>query len=61
MFFVSFIVDYSRRTWIYFLKIKAQVFSWFKEFKALVEDQTSKKITCVRIDNGGEFFSIEYE
>ena len=32
IFFVSFIDDYSRRTWIYFLKSKTQVFSQFKEF-----------------------------
>ena len=61
VFFVSFIDDYSRRTWIYFLKSKAQVFSRFKEFKALVENQTSKKIKCLRTDNGGEFCSTEFE
>ena len=61
IFFISFIGDYNRRTWIYFLKSKTQVFSLFKEFKALVENQTSKKIKCVRTDNGGEFFSVEFE
>ncbi|MDF3686129.1 integrase catalytic domain-containing protein, partial [Enterobacter hormaechei] len=61
VFFVSFIDDYSRRTWIYFLKSKTQVFSRFKEFKAFVENQTSKKIKCVRTDNGGEFCSAEFE
>ena len=61
IFFLSFIDDYSRMTWIYFLKSKTQVFSWFKEFKAFVENQTSKKIKCLRTDNGGEFFSTEFE
>lgn len=61
IYFVSFIDDYSRRTWIYFLKSKTQVFSRFKEFKALVENQTGKRIKCVRTDNGGEFCSIEFE
>ena len=60
-FLLSFIDDYRRRTWIYFLKRKTHVYSQFKEFKALVENQTSKKIKCVRIDNGGEFFLIEFE
>ena len=35
-YYVIFIDDYSR-TWIYFLKTKGEVFSHFKEFKALVE------------------------
>lgn len=61
IFFVSFIDDYSRRTCDYFLKSKTLVFSQFKEFKALVENQTSKKIKCVRIDHGGEFCLVEFE
>jgi hypothetical protein len=37
-YFVIFIDDYSRKTWIYFMKTKNQVFSQFQEFKALVEN-----------------------
>jgi hypothetical protein len=37
---VSFIDDFSRNTWIYFLRNKYEVFDKFKEFKALVENQT---------------------
>jgi hypothetical protein len=36
VYYVSFIDDYSRKTWIYFLKSKDEVFSKFKEFKALI-------------------------
>ena len=43
-YFVTFIDDYSRKTWIYFLKTKDEVFSQFKEFKALVENLTGKQI-----------------
>ena len=39
-YFVTFIDDHSRKTWIYFLKTKDEVFSQFKEFKALVENLT---------------------
>jgi hypothetical protein len=35
VYYVSFIDDYSCKTWIYFLKSKDEVFSKFKEFKAL--------------------------
>jgi hypothetical protein len=40
MYYVSFIYDFSRNTWIYFLRNKSKVFDKFKEFKALVENQT---------------------
>ena len=40
-YYVTFIDDYSRKTWIYFLKNKSEVFGKFKEFKALIE--TTKK------------------
>jgi hypothetical protein len=40
VYYVSFIDDFSRNTWIYFLRNKSEVFDKFKEFKALVENQT---------------------
>eukprot|EP00253_Pinus_taeda_P013028 PITA_13028 len=61
VYYVSFIDDFSRNTWIYFLKKKSEVFDRFKEFKALVENQTEKKIKVLRTDNGGEFCSKEFE
>jgi hypothetical protein len=54
MYYVSFIDDFSRNTWLYFLKKKSEVFNKFKEFKALVENQTGKRIKVLRMDNGGE-------
>jgi len=36
VYYVSFIDDFSRNTWISFLKKKSEVFDRFKEFKALV-------------------------
>jgi len=38
MYYVVFIDDFSRNTWIYFLKKKSKVFDSFKEFKAVVEN-----------------------
>ena len=54
-YYVIFIDDYSRRTWIYFLKTKGEAFSRFKDFKAVVEKQTGRKIQVLRSDNGGEY------
>ena len=41
---VTFIDDYSRKTWIYLLKNKSEVFEKFKEFKALIENHSEKRI-----------------
>lgn len=49
MYYVLFIDVLSRNTWIYFLKKKYEVFDRFKEFKALVENQTEKKIKVLKI------------
>jgi hypothetical protein len=43
VYYVSFIDDYSRKTWIYFLKGKNEVFNKFKEFKALVENLSERR------------------
>jgi hypothetical protein len=59
-YFVLFIDDYSRKTWIYFLKAKDEVFDRFQEFRALVENQTGRKIRVLRSDNGGEYTSKEF-
>jgi hypothetical protein len=52
---VSFIDDYSCKTWNYLLKENNEVFGKFKEFKALVENLIEGKINILRSDNGGEF------
>jgi hypothetical protein len=61
VYYVSFIYDFSRNTWIYFLRNKYEVFDMFKEFKALVENQTEKIIKVLRTDNGREFCGNEFE
>jgi hypothetical protein len=61
VYYVSFIDDFSRKTWIYFLRKKSEFFDRFKEFKALVENQTEKRIKVLRTDNGGEFYRNEFE
>eukprot|EP00253_Pinus_taeda_P018724 PITA_18724 len=61
VYYVSFIDDFSRNTWIYFLKKNFDVFDRFKEFKALVENQTEKKIKVLRTDHSEEFCSKEFE
>ena len=44
-YYITFIDDFSRNTWIYFLKAKGEVFEKFKEFKALIENISDKNQT----------------
>nr|KYP31898.1 Retrovirus-related Pol polyprotein from transposon TNT 1-94 [Cajanus cajan] len=59
-FFVSFIDNFSRKTCVYFLKEKAEVFEIFKKFRALVEKETGKVIKAFQFDRGGEFTSAMF-
>ena len=59
-YILSFINDYSRKTWVYFLHAKSETFSAFKSFKARVEKEVSASIICLRIERGGEFTSKEF-
>ena len=54
-YFLTFIDDYSKRTWVYFLKLKSEVFNMFLAYKALVEKQSSHQIIKLGSDNGGEY------
>ncbi|XP_057996507.1 uncharacterized protein LOC131175847 [Hevea brasiliensis] len=60
-YFILFIDDLTRMTWAYFISSKAQVFSVFKKFKALVEKQSGCKIKTLRSDNGKEYTFVEFE
>jgi hypothetical protein len=59
-YYVSFIDDYSHKTWVYFLKSKDEVLGKFKEFKALVENLSESKIQILRSNNGREYTSNEF-
>ena len=61
VYYVSFIDDFSRKTWIYFVKNKDEVFRKFKEFKALIKNHTKNNIKTFRLDNGREFTSNEFK
>ena len=59
LYYVTFIDDFSRNTWMYLIKTKDEVFGKFQEFKVEVENLTDKKIKTLRSDNGGEYTSKE--
>jgi transposase InsO family protein len=61
LYYVILIDDFSRKSWIYFMKTKNETFKKFHEFKALIENQTGKHIRVLRSDNGGEYESHQFE
>ena len=56
-YFLIFVDDRSRYTWVYFIWRKSDVFEYFKEFRTLIEKQTGKYIKILRSDQGGEYKS----
>jgi len=59
-YFISFVNDFSRKLWVYFLKYKSEVFKKFKEWKTLVEHQTGKIVKNLRTDNGLKYCNHEF-
>ena len=59
-YYVTFIDDATRTTWIYYILNKSDVFDTFKKWKALVENETGQRLNCLRSDNGGEYCSKEF-
>ena len=59
-YFLLFIDDYTRMCWVYFIRLKSEVFDVFTQFKALVENQCNLSIKALRSDNGGEYTSSQF-
>lgn len=60
-YFLTFIDDKTRYTWVYVLKHKHQVFAKFLEWKAAAENSTGQKLCVLRTDGGGEYTSREFQ
>ena len=59
-YFITFIDDFSRLCWVYFMKSKAKVAEVFFKFKNWVENQSGKRIKVIRSDNGAEYVSNKF-
>ena len=59
-YFITFIDDCSRFTYVYLMSNKDEAFEFFKRYKAEVENQKGRKIKVLRSDRGGEYFSNEF-
>ena len=60
-YFILFIDDFSRRTWVYFLQDKSEAFTIFQRFKTLVEKEAGMQIKALRTNRGGKYKSQEFE
>jgi hypothetical protein len=59
-YYVSFIDDYSKFTWLYLLKNKSHVFHKFHEFQKMVECRFDTKIHAIQMDWGGEYQKLTH-
>ena len=57
-YYVCFIDDFTRYTWLYPLKLKSDVFQTFIDFQHRVERQFNQKIMSFQSDWGGEFQAL---
>ena len=56
-YFITFVDDFSRKLWIYFISQKSQVLEKFQHFVQLMRTSTGKTVQTLRTDNGGEYTS----
>jgi len=54
-YFITFIDDFSRKIWVYFLKNKSDACEVLKIFKVYVERQNGYFVKTLRTDRGTEF------
>ena len=55
-YFVTFIDDYSRYTWLFLMKTRAKLFSIFQKFHAEIRTQFNIYIRILRSDNAKNIF-----
>ncbi|KAJ9697399.1 hypothetical protein PVL29_009289 [Vitis rotundifolia] len=59
--FVTFIDDCTRMTWLCLMKTKDEVNLLFKKFHKMIETQYNAKVRVLRSDNGGEYQSSDLQ
>ena len=60
-YFVTFIDDHSRLTWVYVLKDRSQLFSVFQSFYAEISNQFNAKLLAFRTDNAREYLDNAFQ
>ena len=57
LYFMLIVDDFSRLTWVFFLKHKGEAFLIFKEWLLAIQKESGLMVKTVRADKGGEFTS----
>jgi Integrase core domain len=60
LYYVTFIDDFSRTTWVYLLTSKDEVFQRFLEFTNFIENQYNFTIKIFRSNNGTEYVNKNF-
>ena len=60
-YFVTFVDDFSRVTWLYLMKICSELFSHFSAFYAEIQTQFHVTVRTLRSDNAKEYFSKPFQ
>ena len=57
---ITFLDDYSRWTWVYFLKQKSNAYKTFREWKAETKKSSGQTLIAFHSDNGHECLNNEW-
>lgn len=59
-YYISFIDDFTKFSWLYPLKQKSEAFGAFKSFQFMVQNQFGTTIKLFRTDNGREYVNNQF-
>ena len=59
-YFITFIDDFSRFTYVYLMRNKDESFDMFKRYKTEVENRKDRKIKILRSDRGSKYFPNDF-
>ncbi|PKU67898.1 Retrovirus-related Pol polyprotein from transposon TNT 1-94 [Dendrobium catenatum] len=60
-YYLLFVDDYTRFSWVYPLRTKSEKFKIFVKFKSMAENQFQSSIKCLRTDGGGEYINHSFK
>jgi transposase InsO family protein len=59
-YFVTFVDDFSRMTWLFLMKNRSELFAIFQIFRNMIKTQFAQKIRILRSDNAKEYMSHSF-